>query len=125
MRNSSCRASWSARTTCSGPYEPRGKVYEGAFENNNTTASQDPVLIDQPLPSDLVVDTIDLPSSGATGGAITVSFTVRNQAGATAEGTWTDSVYLSTDSQWDLGDVLLGKVDDGLVVGDGPSFIQG
>src|SRR5207248_2397717 len=90
--------------------EPRGKVFEGGFEDNNATASADPVLIDRPAPSDLVVDAITVPASGATGGPLTLSFAVRNASGATAEGSWSDAVYLSADSAWDLGDVLLGKV---------------
>ena len=93
--------------------EPRGKVFEGGFENNNATAGPLPVLIERPPPSDLVVDTISTPASGATGQQITITFTVLNRSGVTAEGSWSDSVYLSLDSQWDLGDVLLGKVQHG------------
>ncbi len=93
-----------------GTSAPRGIVFEGAFEDNNATAAPLPVLIERPPPSDLVVDDITAPATGATGQPITVSFTVRNKAGATAEGSWSDSVYLSADSTWDLGDVLLGKV---------------
>ena len=89
---------------------PRGKVFEGAFENNNATASADPVIIDQPPPSDLVVSGIVVPASGQTGQPVTISFSVTNQSGATAQGSWSDAVYLSTDSQWDLSDILLGKV---------------
>ncbi|MEX2646227.1 MAG: CARDB domain-containing protein, partial [Gaiellaceae bacterium] len=89
--------------------EPRGKVFEAGFEANNAGATPFPVLIERPPPSDLVVETIATSGSGETGTELTVSFTVRNKAGVTAEGSWADAVYLSLDSAWDLGDVLLGR----------------
>jgi len=92
------------------PTLPRGIVFEGGFENNNSTAAPLPVLIERPPPSDLVVDSITTPATGAVNDSITVAFTVRNASGTTAQGSWSDSVYLSADSSWDLDDVLLGKV---------------
>ena len=38
-----------------GATAPRGSVFEASAENNNVTVSADPVLIEQPPPSDLVV----------------------------------------------------------------------
>ena len=96
-----------------GVTEPRGKVFESTAENNNVTASANPVLIELPPPSDLVVSTIDLPSLASSGAPVQVGFTVSNSSAVNAVGAWTDSLYLSTDSTWDLGDVLLGKVAHG------------
>ena len=93
--------------------EPRGKVFESLAETNNVTASANPVLIELPPPSDLEVSNIDLPSSAASGVELRVGFTVTNSSAVNAIGSWTDSLYLSADSAWDLGDVLIGKVAHG------------
>ena len=100
--------------------EPRGKVFEASNEGNNVTVSSTPVLIELPPPSDLVVDSISVPANGSTGEQVQITFTVSNKAGATAEGAWTDALYLSADSEWGLNDILLGKVtrSGALVVGE-------
>src|SRR6185295_2051209 len=35
---------------------------------------------------------------------------VTNRTGATAEGSWTDAVYLSSDSGWSIDDILVAKI---------------
>src|SRR5262249_9527206 len=106
----------------SGATAPRGTVFEAFAENNNATASADPVLIEQPPPSDLVVSDISLPSSAISGDPVSIDFTVTNASAVAAAGSWTDSLYLSADGTWDLGDVLLGKVVHSGGLGAGASY---
>ncbi|MBQ7650603.1 MAG: Ig-like domain-containing protein, partial [Victivallales bacterium] len=72
---------------------------------------------------DLKVAEVELSKSIATlGELITVSWTDYNNGGYELFGSWTDGVYLSTDTRWDTGDILLGKVShDGGLAADGES----
>ena len=45
------------------------------------------------------------------GDRVTVSWQGTNQTGAEVFGSWTDSIYLSADDRWDIGDILVGRVD--------------
>ncbi|WP_334399784.1 CARDB domain-containing protein [Bradyrhizobium sp. AZCC 2289] len=76
---------------------------------NNATASAQPVLLDLPPPADVVVDSINSPQSAKIGDTIGVSWIGRNQSDNPAAGTWTDSVYLSSDPVWSIDDTLLGR----------------
>jgi subtilase family serine protease len=100
--------------------QPRGVVYEASHENNNTTPSPDPLLVELPPPSDLQVVSIDGPASAVSGQPFSATFTITNAAGVAASGSWADAVYLSEDSTWDLDDRLLGRVTHTgtLAVGD-------
>ncbi|MEI7464998.1 MAG: CARDB domain-containing protein, partial [Burkholderiales bacterium] len=88
---------------------PRGAVYEGANEGNNATPSA-LLLIEQPPPADLIVTDFKPFSGGTVNQDISLSWTVTNQGQFAAQGSWIDSVYLSSDGTWDLGDALLGQV---------------
>ncbi len=95
---------------------PTTAVYEGSKEGNNARATLVPMLIELPPPSDLqVVDPITVPTTAVSGGAIEISWNVKNFSTEKAQGYWTDAVYLSTDAVWDIGDRLVGKVDHGSV----------
>ncbi|WP_346658742.1 Ig-like domain-containing protein [Bradyrhizobium sp. 143] len=87
----------------------RSAVYESANERNNALSSAQPILLELPPPSDLVVDSVTAPAAGNIGDPVQITWTVRNQADSPAQGTWSDAVYLSTDSVWDVNDVLLGR----------------
>jgi hypothetical protein len=50
--------------------ETRGRVFEAGNEGNNVTASPNPVLIELPPPSDLVVDSISAPPNAAKAWAV-------------------------------------------------------
>ncbi|WP_295529412.1 CARDB domain-containing protein, partial [uncultured Pseudacidovorax sp.] len=102
-----------------GGSEPRGKVFESTKENNNLRASATPVLIELPPPSDLVVDDITVDGGLTSGEKAAIRFTIKNDSLVDAQGSWSDSVYLSADGVWDLGDVLLGRVahNGGLAAG--------
>jgi VCBS repeat-containing protein len=87
----------------------KSAVYESNTANNATPTSV-PILLQQPPPADLVVDTITSPLTANVGDTITVSWVGRNQADNPASGTWTDSVYLSSTPEWNYTDPLLGRV---------------
>ena len=90
---------------------PRGIVFEGANELNNSLASTQPLLLELPPPADLVVEEITLPSTALSGDNITIEWSAINNGPNAAKGRWSDSVYLSTDGVWDIGDRLLGRID--------------
>ena len=90
---------------------PAGSVFELDRETNNDLASSQPLIIDRPPPADLRVDTVAIPQAAQTNSLVHVSWTVSNHGTNAANGTWTDSVYLSTDDKWSLDDTLLGKKD--------------
>ncbi len=89
-------------------------------DNNNTTASPLPVIINQPPPADLVVTSIAVPTTGQTGQPVAVSWTVANQGQFPASGAWTDAVYLASTPIWNISDPLIGEVrysNSGLTTG--------
>ncbi len=89
-------------------YGQKGEVFE-ADERNNERASDVPMVIELPPPSDLVVSGITVPSAARSGEPIRLSWTVTNQSDEVASGTWTDSVFLSEDATWDIADRPLGR----------------
>ncbi|MEO1619118.1 MAG: CARDB domain-containing protein, partial [Planctomycetota bacterium] len=91
------------------PIRPQGDVAE-SNEDDNVTVSADPILIELPPPSDLVVDSIGIdPTSVNSDGTVTVTWTVRNAGDSEARGIWDDAIYLSTDATLGFGDRLLGR----------------
>ncbi|HLF95978.1 MAG TPA: CARDB domain-containing protein, partial [Methylococcaceae bacterium] len=88
-----------------------GRVREFGKEQNNATAAAQPIRVETPPPADLKVAGVALPASAGIGDEIQVDFSVLNDSINTAYGRWTDALYLSSDNAWDLGDVLLGKVE--------------
>ncbi|MCU0915393.1 MAG: tandem-95 repeat protein [Planctomycetes bacterium] len=87
----------------------RAAVFEGENERNNTRMAG-PILIENPPPSDLQVTDIVLPGPRRSGEPIHVEWTVENLAATeAAAGSWSDSVYLSSDAAWDIGDKPLGR----------------
>ncbi|MBO4513804.1 MAG: hypothetical protein J5746_13685, partial [Victivallales bacterium] len=70
---------------------------------------------------DLKVSDVVLSKEQASlGEVISVSWKDYNEGGYELFGSWTDGIYLSTDSRWDTGDILLGKVthNGGLAEGE-------
>ena len=86
------------------------RIFEREGELNNATRAESPLQITLPTPIDLVVGTIEVPLNGLPGEQISVTYTVQNQTAGSSTGAWHDSLYLSLDEQWDLGDVFLGRV---------------
>ncbi|MEM1067288.1 MAG: putative Ig domain-containing protein [Planctomycetota bacterium] len=98
-----------ARVDPQRSFRPLGNVAE-SNESDNRTVSDDPILIELPPPTDLVVDSVSIdPSVVDSDGTVTVSWQVRNAGDTPARGIWDDSVYLSTDALLGFGDRLLGR----------------
>ncbi len=87
-----------------------GRVAEFGDDDNNATTAAQPLLIETLPPADLVVEQVVTPASAGVGETVTLQYTILNDSLNTAYGRWTDAVYLSRDNEWDMGDILLGKV---------------
>jgi hypothetical protein len=85
-------------------------VYEHEAENNNLGDSGTQSPIYEPLTADLVVTDIVIPLTASPGLSATFNWTVENQGANPAVGSWYDSIYLSTDTEWDLGDAFVARV---------------
>ncbi len=82
------------------------KQFEAEYEDNNTAYR--PLTIERPLPSDLVVSAVQFPEKEYLNGSyVDISWTLSNQGTNPANGYAEDHVYLSTDTEWDVNDVLL------------------
>ena len=64
----------------------------------------------QVLAPDLVASSLVAPPTIANGDRVVLSWTVDNIGSAIASGTWTDKVYLSSDTTWDVADTYVGQV---------------
>ncbi|MGB3654095.1 MAG: CARDB domain-containing protein, partial [Rivularia sp. (in: cyanobacteria)] len=88
----------------------RGKVYEGVNENNNATPSVQPLIINRPPAVDLKVTNITAtPTAGNVGDSINIEWDVINDSENTTQTLWSDAVYLSEDSEWDVNDTFVGS----------------
>ena len=59
------------------------------------------------------VMTITVPAGAISGQTVNVSWTAKNTSSESITAVWDDSAYLSADAVWDLGDRLIGKVQQG------------
>ncbi len=77
-------------------------------DSANATNNVRAVAITLSVPQvNLKITSVTASATGAPGGSIPVSWTVKNVGTATAQGNWTDSVYLSTSQTIDSSAVLL------------------
>lgn len=115
------------------PYGQSGPFYlfvatdSGGYiteSNELNNAAQDLAFTQVALapPADLVVGDIDIPVNGVPGQLATITFSVNNQGTNPALGSWTDSVYLSTDDTWDINDALFGVATHHGDVAGGASY---
>ncbi|MFN4170881.1 MAG: CARDB domain-containing protein, partial [Pseudorhodobacter sp.] len=102
---------------------PVGGVFEGAGETNNTRASAAPVRFAPVPPADLVTSDVAVSGDLTVGQEITVTWRVTNTGDAPATGTWADSVFLSSDATWDLGDRLVGQATRSGPLAPGESYV--
>jgi hypothetical protein len=100
---------------------PRGEVFEGPFEKNNATAAPVPLIITVP-PADLVADTVSIPMTARSGEPLAVTWTVSNHGAFAAEGSWSDTAYLSEDAISDISDKPLGRVGHQGTLAPGESY---
>ena len=61
-------------------------------------------------PANLVVQPFSVAANAVVGQNLTVTYQVDNESGTTLTNTWTDSVYLSTQTALNTSSVLLGRV---------------
>ena len=102
-----------------------GSVFELYAENNNDRHSPLPIIFELPPPTDLVVTEVDVPSSVRSGESASFSWTVQNESNTEpAVGTWSDTLYLSSDATWDIGDVPLGRMNFSGTLTPGESYTQ-
>ncbi|MGA1825362.1 MAG: CARDB domain-containing protein [bacterium] len=100
----------------SGPYyliaftDSANHVYERDLEYNNAQSSEGTLHINLTPPADLVVESITPPDAGIYGETATWTYEVKNIGDLPARGTWYDTLYLSTDQQWDLHDSRIARV---------------
>ncbi len=85
------------------------RVFEYDRETNNTTSV--PLTVSLTPAPDLTVADVTAPAEGQAGDVVLVSWSVLNQSAlGTAQGTWTDRVYLGTSAAGDTtGAYLLGS----------------
>ena len=79
-------------------------------EGNNVGRYDAAVQVELPPLADLVVTNILVPPSGTLGEEVTIQWTIRNDGAFDAQGGWHDSVYISADAEWDIGDRRIGSV---------------
>ncbi|TLU82425.1 MAG: hypothetical protein FDX21_07935 [Chlorobium sp.] len=85
-------------------------IYERGGEGNNSTLDATPIQITPVTPVDLVAGVITVPVNAITGALASIDYTVTNQSEQAVTGQWSDSIYLSRDAVWDVGDALFTKV---------------
>ncbi len=101
----------------SGPYyvfvvtDSTNRVFEHTAENNNAGHDPTAMIVTMPPPADLVVEGVTVPATGSPGESAAISWVVTNNGTNAATGQWTDSVYLSADTAWDINDQLVGRMD--------------
>ena len=95
-----------------------GAVYE-ADEANNTQAI--PITITTP---DLAATTFTAPAAATTQQSIALSWTVTNQGTGTAQPSWSDYVYLSTDAVYNTGDTQVSLQSTTTALGVGESYTR-
>jgi len=87
-----------------------GMLRESGNEDNNAGAAPQPILVETPPAADLKVGSVLLPARAEVGEEIRIEFSVFNDSSNPARGQWTDALYLSADSDWDVGDPLIGRI---------------
>ncbi|MEM7102507.1 MAG: CARDB domain-containing protein [Bacteroidota bacterium] len=78
--------------------------YEHMAEDNNVANGT--LALTQPPPSDLVVGDITVPVMGLVNSPVTIDWDVQNEGLNPASGIKSDAIYFSTDTVWDINDVL-------------------
>lgn len=76
-------------------------------------------------PVDLVVEDVEFsPDSGEIGDTVTISWTVRNAGTAPAAAPWSDAIFASEDTQWQLSDERLEVFEQNVTLLPGQSYTE-
>ena len=110
--------------TVFGVVDSSDAIYERGGEGNNSAQDATPVQITQPPPVDLVAGVITLPENGVPGAQASIDYTVTNQSEQAVNGQWRDSIYISRDALWDVGDALFSRVYLSGPLAGGASYTQ-
>ena len=98
-------------------------VFELDKVNNVSINSAQTTIVSKP--ADLVIAPVNLPANLEAGKATRLNWTVTNQGtGDTAVSNWTDKIFISTDSIFDSGDILLGSFDHVGLLNAGESYVR-
>lgn len=98
----------------SGPYfvfvkaDYNNQVAETS-NSDNVSYSANMVQITLPSPGDLVVSSVSASGSYMLGDMANFSWQITNNGPGTISGGWSDSIYLSADSVWDINDSFVGR----------------
>ena len=101
------------------------QVFEYDREGNNTTETANPLVVTG-VHADLQVSALAVPANGLTGQTVQIDWTGVNVGpDATAVLSWADRVFLSSDTQLDDADLLLGEYRHDGPLGAGQTYPQG
>ncbi len=87
-----------------------GHVFERDLEFNNVQVSGSTIQINLTPPADLIINSITPPAPGYYGQLTTWNYEVGNIGDLPARGAWYDTLYLSSDQQWDLEDKRIARI---------------
>ena len=98
---------------------------QAVYEQNPSDAmalDPTPLVLQSVPPADLVAGTVTIPATAVPGENITVTYQVTNDGANPANGSWTDSLYLSSTQTWSASDPLLGTVQEDQDLAAGASY---
>lgn len=113
----------------SGPFyvfvvTDRGGVITETVETNNAGFDGGFIQVSLAPPADLVVGEITIPANGIPGNLASISYSVSNLGSNAALGSWRDTLYISADSTWDIGDSVFGSAQVYGPLDGGASYSQ-
>lgn len=97
-------------------------IYERNLKENNIAFDPQPMDVQLLPPVDLVAGPITIPANAAPGRNASVTFTIYNQGTNAARGSWEDALYISADTNWDVGDAFFGRVRHTGNIGGGSNY---
>jgi hypothetical protein len=99
-------------TVVAGDLNGDGKpdLVVGVFSSGPAHSDFTVLINNSPNLPDLIVSSVSAPATGVPGDVVTINYSVQNTADVFASSEWDDTIYLSTDTTLDAGDVLVGTV---------------
>ncbi|HWD21184.1 MAG TPA: CARDB domain-containing protein [Verrucomicrobiae bacterium] len=100
-------------------------IYEGDLRDNNTQRAPEAMQIQLLPPVDLVAGPITVPANASPGQSMSISYIVSNEGANPALGSWQDSLFISSDTNWDINDKLFATVQHKGDVAPNSSYTNG